>query len=128
MDGSSVNPPPRPPQPSAKGQQGTPEIVATYAELIDAYREGASVVHQQSLIDNITLRKLRAALVERDEALAECDVHLAERSAQIAELEAEVAALKESATRAPAAVGFEATAGQLLAADLGQAFAEHKSA
>lgn len=87
-----------PPQPSPKGQQGAPEIVATYPELIDEYRESTALARQQSLIDNIVLRKQKAALIEKDEMIAGLDALVTAKDKRIAELEA---ALLDASTKAP---------------------------
>lgn len=79
-----MNQPPRPPQPSAHGQQGVPEIGVSDAEMIQFYQQVLANCQHQAGHSSMLVQKLRAALAERD--------------ARIAELEADVAARKEAAT------------------------------
>lgn len=92
MDGSSM---PRP-QPSAKGQQGMPEITVSDGEMVQFYRQILANCQHQSGIGAMLVEKLRAAIADRD--------------VRIAELEAENAAMKT----APESVTFEATAGEIV--------------
>lgn len=91
---------PRPPQASAKGQQGAPEIGVSDAEMIQFYQQALANCQYQAGRSSMLVEKLRAALAERD--------------AKIAELEAENAALKGSASAPRDVVSFEVTAGEEL--------------
>jgi hypothetical protein len=99
MDGSSM---PRP-QPSAKGQQGAPEITVSDGEMVQFYRQILANCQHQSGISAMLVEKLRAAVADRD--------------VRIAELEAEVSALRERVTElettAANAVNHSAQAGEL---------------